>query len=305
MPPNIRLPTHRRTLHCPFPSHPPHVRLPSAFDTTAILPSRGSASAISPFPSPQPDSFSAYLTYSDYSAISPLPDVTGPLSSQPGSPFSCVPPTLLYVDSTTPANTPSSSCVASPMAAQGQAQASYHPRVVPLRERVLLRCTCTLIHAPIQLHVVPATRVLVCPPPRLQRGQCREMTDQDAQFLEAVVGGRGRWRGRLGCVAGEERDPLSAHAQASTSASASSSPTPSPTSTPHASTTHSRPASSLLLSKPFCCPKPNCNVVQASKWAQVPHDSWLLQLCDATLRRQQCSQVPPCELDMVQPHVGA
>src|SRR6266404_873670 len=177
MPPNIRLPTHRRTLHCPFPSHPPHVRLPSAFDTTAVLPSRGSASAISPFPSPQPDSFSAYSTYSDYSAISPLPDVTGPSSSQPGSPFSCVPPTLLYVDSTTPANTPSSSRVASPVAAQGQAQASYHP--------------------------------------------------------------------------------LSA--QASTSASASSSPTPSPTSTPRASTTLSRPASSLLLSKPFRCPKPNCN----------------------------------------------
>src|SRR6266404_9993587 len=33
MPPNIRLPTHRRTLHCPFPSHPPHVRLPSLLST--------------------------------------------------------------------------------------------------------------------------------------------------------------------------------------------------------------------------------------------------------------------------------
>ncbi|KAF8486446.1 hypothetical protein DFH94DRAFT_184318 [Russula ochroleuca] len=49
--------------------------------------------------------------------------------------------------------------------------------------------------------------------------------------------------------------PLSA--QASTSASASSSP--SPTSTPHASTILSRHASSLLLSKPFRCPKPYCN----------------------------------------------
>ena len=42
--------------------------------------------------------------------------------------------------------------------------------------------------------------------------------------------------------------PLSA--QASTSFHAS---------TPHTGTTDSRPASSLLLSKPFRCPKPNCN----------------------------------------------
>ena len=144
----------------------------SAFDTTSVLPSRGATSA---FPSPQHDSFSAYSTYSDYGALSPLqsPEAT---TSQPGSPYSCVPPTLLYSsNSTTPANTPSSSRVASPVAAQGQA--SYRP--------------------------------------------------------------------------------LSA--QASTSASASSSPTPSPTSTHRASTTLSRPASSLLLSKPFRCPKPNCN----------------------------------------------
>ncbi|KAF8260029.1 hypothetical protein EI94DRAFT_1706587, partial [Lactarius quietus] len=149
----------------------------SAFDTTAVLPSRGASSSISPFPSPHHDSFNAYSTYSEYGALSPLqstPDATGASSSQPGSPFSCVPPTLLYSpNSTTPANTPSSSRVASPVAAQGQA--SYHP--------------------------------------------------------------------------------LSA--QASTSASAST--TPSPTSTPRASTTLSRPASSLLLSKPFRCPKPNCN----------------------------------------------
>ncbi|KAH9052753.1 hypothetical protein EDB87DRAFT_346430 [Lactarius vividus] len=146
----------------------------SAFDTTAVIPSRGTTSTISPFPSPHHDSFNAYSTYSDYGALSPLQS-TPEATSLPGSPFSCVPPTLLYSsNSTTPANTPSTSRVASPVAAQ---QASYRP--------------------------------------------------------------------------------LSA--QASTSASASSSTTPSPTSTPRASTTLSRPASSLLLSKPFRCPKPNCN----------------------------------------------
>jgi len=151
----------------------------SAFDTATVLPSRASTSTMSPFSQTQHDSFSSY-SYSDYGAMtSPLQasqEITSASSSQPGSPYSCVPPTLLYSPSSiTPANTPSSSRVASPVAAQGQTQASYHP--------------------------------------------------------------------------------LSA--QASTSASASSSP--SPTSTPRASTTLSRPASSLLLSKPFRCPKANCN----------------------------------------------
>ncbi|KAH9980411.1 hypothetical protein BJV74DRAFT_879344 [Russula compacta] len=149
----------------------------SAFDTATVLPSRASTSTISPFSPTQRDSFGTYSAYSDYGAVaSPSQEITSASSSQPGSPYSCVPPTLLYSPSSmTPANTPSSSRVASPVTAQGQTQASYHP--------------------------------------------------------------------------------LSA--QASTSASASSSP--SPTSTPRASTTLSRPASSLLLSKPFRCPKPNCN----------------------------------------------
>ena len=142
----------------------------SAFDTTAVLPSRVATSS---FSSPHHDSFNTYSTYSEFGALSPMQS-TPESGSQPGSPFNCVPPTLLYSpNSTTPANTPSSSRVASPVAAQGHA--SYHP--------------------------------------------------------------------------------LSAHA----STSASESTTPSPTSTPRASTTLSRPASSLLLSKPFRCPKPNCN----------------------------------------------
>ncbi|KAI0300662.1 hypothetical protein B0F90DRAFT_1560351, partial [Multifurca ochricompacta] len=154
----------------------------SAFETATVLPSRASGSTISSFPQLQHDSFNPYSTYSDYGANpSPLhgaQDAASTSSSQPGSPYGCVPPTLLYSsNSTTPANTPSSSRVASPVAAQGQTQASYHP--------------------------------------------------------------------------------LSAHASTSTSGSPSTSP--SPTSTPRASTTLSRPASSLLLSKPFRCPKANCN----------------------------------------------
>ena len=49
--------------------------------------------------------------------------------------------------------------------------------------------------------------------------------------------------------------PLPAQAPTSLHASTSSSRT----STPHTGTTNSRPVSSLHLSKPFRCPKPNCN----------------------------------------------
>lgn len=54
----------------------------------------------------------------------------------------------------------------------------------------------------------------------------------------------------------------SQNAQASSSGASSSNGSgsnPASPSTPRASTTLSRPASSLLLSKPFRCPKPNCN----------------------------------------------
>jgi len=101
----------------------------SAFDTATVLPSR--ASTTSAFSQTQHDSFSPYSGYSDYGVTSPLQgsqEITSVSSSQPGSPYSCVPPTLLYSPSSiTPANTPSSSRVASPVMAQGQTQASYHP----------------------------------------------------------------------------------------------------------------------------------------------------------------------------------
>ncbi|KAH9974972.1 hypothetical protein BGW80DRAFT_1487964 [Lactifluus volemus] len=98
----------------------------SAFDTTTVLPSRPLTSTIAAALSSAQDSFSPYSPYSDYNPIpSPLQashEAASGSSSQPGSPYSCVPPTLLYSSSsTTPANTPSSSRVASP------SQASYHP----------------------------------------------------------------------------------------------------------------------------------------------------------------------------------
>ncbi|KAI9439311.1 hypothetical protein H4582DRAFT_1948408 [Lactarius indigo] len=57
----------------------------------------------------------------------PVPS-TPEATSQPGSPFSCVPPTLLYSsNSTTPANTPSSSRVASPASTSASASSSTTP----------------------------------------------------------------------------------------------------------------------------------------------------------------------------------
>ncbi|KAI0065190.1 hypothetical protein BV25DRAFT_1784788, partial [Artomyces pyxidatus] len=157
----------------------------SAFDTTAVLPSRVAAFPPPPMRTPPEDVFNAYAGYSDYSAGMPgtrhvMTEDLGAgtnsvATSQPSSPYGCVPPALLYSTSTTPANTPSGSRVASP-----------------------------------------------------------------AQY-----------------------QPLSAHASSSTSGVAASSNPTTPTQpaspTARASTTLSRPASSLLLSKPFRCPKPNCN----------------------------------------------
>ena len=72
---------------------------------------------MSPFSQTQHDSFSSY-SYSDYSSITlPLQafqEIISTSSSQPGSSYSCVLPTLLYSPSSiTPANTPSSSQVMS------------------------------------------------------------------------------------------------------------------------------------------------------------------------------------------------
>ncbi|KAF8495940.1 hypothetical protein F5888DRAFT_1804493 [Russula emetica] len=72
----------------------------SAFDTTTVLPSRASTSSISAFSQSQHDSFNSFSAYSEYGAVtSPLQasqEITSASNSQPGSPYGCVPPTLLY-----------------------------------------------------------------------------------------------------------------------------------------------------------------------------------------------------------------
>ena len=63
----------------------------------------------------------------------------------------------------------------------------------------------------------------------------------------------------------------------------------SPTSTARASTTLSRPASSLLLSKPFRCPKPNCSKSYKQANGLKYH-----------LTRGSCSPLPPKDVEHVQ-----
>ncbi|KAF8461769.1 hypothetical protein DFH94DRAFT_71283 [Russula ochroleuca] len=108
---------------------PSHV---SAFDTVTVLPSRASTSTMSAFSPTRGDSFNTYSAYSDCSAVaSPLQasqEITSASSSQPANPYCCISPTQLYnPNSITPANIPSSSRVASPLAPQGQTEVSYHP----------------------------------------------------------------------------------------------------------------------------------------------------------------------------------
>lgn len=69
---------------------------------------------------------------------------------------------------------------------------------------------------------------------------------------------------RVASPALQRRNIAAARASTSVSGAAASTPRASSSrapglNTPHASTTLSRPATALLLSKPFKCPKPNCN----------------------------------------------
>ncbi|KAG1865010.1 hypothetical protein DFJ58DRAFT_186979 [Suillus subalutaceus] len=115
----------------------PHIPV-SAFDTTTVLPSRsvhGSAFPPSrnglPNVANAPDAFNGYAGYSDYSSSMPgtVPsppasdDLHAPVTpvSEPGSPYGCLPPAVVFSTSNTPANTPSASRVPSP------ASASRHP----------------------------------------------------------------------------------------------------------------------------------------------------------------------------------
>ncbi|KAG1764442.1 hypothetical protein EDD22DRAFT_452300 [Suillus occidentalis] len=201
-------------LSTPLSSHPTHSfnhfkqHLPvSAFDTTTVIPSRSIPFPPSlPNPANTPDVFNAYAGYSDYSSSMPgtVPSPAGsdhpqPVS-EPGSPYGCLPPAVVFSTSNTPVTTPSASRVPSP------ASAASHPAALP-------------------------------------------------------------------------------HTSASSDSPASSKSFGSQ----RASTTLSRPASSLLLSKPFRCPKPNCNKSYKQANGLKYH-----------MTHGSCNFAPPKDLEQVQ-----
>ncbi|KAG1748141.1 hypothetical protein EDB19DRAFT_1926673 [Suillus lakei] len=218
-------------LTTPLSSHPTHSfnhfgqskpaspHLPvSAFDTTTVLPSRsihGSAFPPSrnglPNVANAPDAFNGYAGYSDYSSSMPgtVPsppasdDLHAPVTpvSEPGSPYGCLPPAVVFSTSNTPVNTPSASRVPSP------ASASRHPAP-----------SAATPHSPVS---------------------SKAFTSQQANQ--------------------------------------------------RASTTLSRPASSLLLSKPFRCPKPNCNKSYKQANGLKYH-----------MTHGSCNFAPPKDLEQVQ-----
>ncbi|KAI0077973.1 hypothetical protein K474DRAFT_1706852 [Panus rudis PR-1116 ss-1] len=75
----------------------------------------------------------------------------------------------------------------------------------------------------------------------------------------------------------------------SSSASSPTAPSASGSQTPRASTTLSRPATSLLLSKPFKCPKPNCNKSYKQANGLKYH-----------LTHGSCNFAPPKDLEQIQ-----
>lgn len=213
-------PTHSFNHFSQSKSVSPHFPV-SAFDTTTVLPSRsihGSAFPPSrngvPNVANTPDAFNGYAGYSDYSSSMPgtVPsppasdDLHAPVTpvSEPGSPYGCLPPAVVFSTSNTPINTPTTSRVPSP------ANTSRHP----------------------------------------------------------------------------------AHSASAPYSSTSSDSTASPkalTSQQRASTTLSRPASSLLLSKPFRCPKPNCNKSYKQANGLKYH-----------MTHGSCNFAPPKDLEQVQ-----
>ncbi|KAG1824086.1 hypothetical protein EV424DRAFT_736029 [Suillus variegatus] len=224
-------------LSTPLSSHPTHSfnhfgqskpaspHLPvSAFDTTTVLPSRsvhGSAFPPSrnglPNVANAPDAFNAYAGYSDFSSSMPgtVPSSTGsddihaPVTpvSEPGSPYGCLPPAVVFSTCNTPVTTPSVSRMPSP------ASASPHP-------------------------VSPAA---------------------------------------------------APHSSASSDSPTSPKVLTSQQANQRASTTLSRPASSLLLSKPFRCPKPNCNKSYKQANGLKYH-----------MTHGSCNFAPPKDLEQVQ-----
>lgn len=212
-------------LTTPLSSHPSH-SFPhlghsgndavSAFDTTTI-PTRSihshSMAAFPPSrngPSNNPEPFNGYAGYSDYSSSMPGTVPSPPASdeqmqntaasSEPASPYGCLPPTLVFSTTNTPTNTPTASRVPSP---SGTSRSSVHS------------------------------------------------TSQQSK---------------------------------DSSTSSKSSHT-----TARASTTLSRPASSLLLSKPFRCPKPNCNKSYKQANGLKYH-----------MTHGSCNFAPPKDLEQVQ-----
>lgn len=79
----------------------------------------------------QHDSFSTNSAYSNHSSVIPpvsgSRDIADASGNQPGGSYGCVPTLLYNRSSITPANTPSTSHIASPVPTQGQTQATYHP----------------------------------------------------------------------------------------------------------------------------------------------------------------------------------
>ena len=79
----------------------------------------------------QHDSFSTNSAYSNYSSVtSPVSgsrEIANASGNQPGGSYGCIPTLLYNSSSVTPANTPSTSRIASPVPTQGQTQATYNP----------------------------------------------------------------------------------------------------------------------------------------------------------------------------------
>ena len=113
--------------------------------------SPASSSASSPIPIPATTHSELYTTQRAFagavaSSSQANQEIPNTSSSQPGTPYSCVPLTLLYSPSSITADTPSSLCVASLLATQGQTQVPYRVQAMEDKLHEMERETGRRLH---------------------------------------------------------------------------------------------------------------------------------------------------------------
>ena len=179
----------------PMSSSPVGSRPISAFDTTTVMPSRTGVTTLSvgfpptrsagPAVTPRAeDAFNAYAGYSDYSSLMPGTVASGTEDQQYGGAYGsragCVPPSLLLNSgATSPASTPDSSRVASPVSGSTSTY-PIQPAIVPAPSSSQASASTSAAQTPRASTTLsrPATSLLLSKPFKCPKPNCNKSYKQ-------------------------------------------------------------------------------------------------------------------------------